>query len=282
MNHQFDTQNRPVPPHHSKVHASKRAGTAHIDGIEASPGSLLVSTLGSAAVAGAILVFAWLPAEYGIDPTGVGRILGLTKMGEIKQQLYAEAAIEDAVAAGKAASTTVLSNSSDTQLSSRLEAIEKQLATIAVMLKARPQARVTEPVVTASPASTSPIETQTAAAPVPTPAPAPSEPVPAEWRDEVSYTLAPGQGVEVKLVMAEGAVAEFEWTANGAVLNHDTHGDGGGQNVMYERGRSVPEQRGQLTAAFTGNHGWFWRNRTDQPVTFDLRTRGEYSRMVAP
>jgi len=25
-----------------------------------------------------------LPAEYGIDPTGVGRLLGLTRMGEMK------------------------------------------------------------------------------------------------------------------------------------------------------------------------------------------------------
>ena len=35
----------------------------------------------------ALLVTMVLPAEYGIDPTGVGRVLGLTEMGEIKQQL---------------------------------------------------------------------------------------------------------------------------------------------------------------------------------------------------
>ena len=32
-----------------------------------------------------------LPAEYNIDPTGVGRALGLTQMGEIKTQLAREA-----------------------------------------------------------------------------------------------------------------------------------------------------------------------------------------------
>ena len=82
--------------------------------------------------------------------------------------------------------------------------------------------------------------------------------------------------------MEEGAAAEFEWTANGAVLNYDTHGDGGGQNVSYEQGRGVPDQEGELVAAFTGNHGWFWRNRTDAPVTFTLRTRGDYVEMRAP
>ena len=39
----------------------------------------------------AIGVMVYLPAEYGVDPTGVGSILGLTEMGEIKQQLEAEA-----------------------------------------------------------------------------------------------------------------------------------------------------------------------------------------------
>lgn len=38
-----------------------------------------------------IAVTAYLPAEYGIDPTGIGRVTGLTEMGEIKVQLAAEA-----------------------------------------------------------------------------------------------------------------------------------------------------------------------------------------------
>ncbi len=39
----------------------------------------------------AILVTFYLPAEHAIDPTGVGRVLGLTEMGEIKVQLAEEA-----------------------------------------------------------------------------------------------------------------------------------------------------------------------------------------------
>lgn len=48
-------------------------------------------------VAAALLVSVVLPAEYGIDPTRVGRMLGLTQMGEIKMRLAREAA-EDAAA----------------------------------------------------------------------------------------------------------------------------------------------------------------------------------------
>ena len=248
----------------------------HIHGVKATPRGLIRATLGSMAAALAILVLFWLPAEYGVDPTGLGRVMGLTQMGEIKQQLYAEAADEDAVLAAQAAAERV---SADPALLARLDRMESQIAGIAAVIGTEPPslgAAVDPAPVPAQPAA--PAEVAPAPAVV---APAP-EPVLPQWRDEVSYTLAPTEGIEVKLVMSEGARAEFEWTANGAVLNFDTHGDGGGQSVTYEQGRGVPDQSGELVAAFDGNHGWFWRNRTDAPVTFTLRTRGEYNRMIAP
>ncbi len=56
-----------------------------------SSSQLLRSTVVAAIGAVAILVTVVLPAEYGIDPTGAGRVLGLTEMGEIKQDLESEA-----------------------------------------------------------------------------------------------------------------------------------------------------------------------------------------------
>lgn len=56
-----------------------------------SSAQLLRSTVIAAVSAAAILVTVILPAEYGIDPTGAGRVLGLTEMGEIKQELADEA-----------------------------------------------------------------------------------------------------------------------------------------------------------------------------------------------
>ena len=52
---------------------------------------LLRSTAVAALIAAVLLVTAVLPAEYGIDPTGIGRALGLTQVGEIKASLAAEA-----------------------------------------------------------------------------------------------------------------------------------------------------------------------------------------------
>lgn len=57
---------------------------------------LLRATAISAAVAAALLVTVVLPAEYAIDPTGIGATLGFTEMGEIKEQLAQEAAADDA------------------------------------------------------------------------------------------------------------------------------------------------------------------------------------------
>lgn len=49
--------------------------------------STILASIGAAVIA----VTVYLPAEYAIDPTGIGRVIGLTEMGEIKVQLAAEA-----------------------------------------------------------------------------------------------------------------------------------------------------------------------------------------------
>lgn len=175
---------------------------------------LLRSTLIALATATVILVTAVLPAEYAIDPTGIGRVLGLTQMGEIKMQLAEEAAQDRAV-----------------------------------------------------------VEAET---PLTEPADAPV--VVADARtDEISVTLAPGEGAEVKLTMQEGARTRYEWSVAGGVVNYDLHGDGRGNSTSYQQGRGVPGHSGELEAAFDGNHGWFWRNRGTSEVTVTLRVVGAHT-----
>lgn len=96
------------------------------------------------------------------------------------------------------------------------------------------------------------------------------------WKDKTMLALKPGQGAEVKLVMAKGQTAQFQWTAKGGVVNYDKHGDGNGKSTSYKKGRGVASDEGNLVAAFTGNHGWFFRNRNDNTVMVILRTSGEY------
>lgn len=56
-----------------------------------STAQLVKSTIIAVVAAAVILVTVVLPAEYSIDPTGIGRALQLTQMGEIKKQLAIEA-----------------------------------------------------------------------------------------------------------------------------------------------------------------------------------------------
>ena len=229
---------------------------------------LIRSTILAILSAIAILVVLVLPAEYGVDPTGLGRTLGLTQIGELKVQLAREAEQDRQTAAVTGTSplevtTPVEAERPDAvaQKEPRVTTSDDQPDDIAAVIETRtPQPA---PEVAVEPAETAPVA---------------AEPV-SEWRDEITITLSPGQGIEYKLVMNAEAEAEYHWTANGSVLNFDTHGDGGGNSVSYEKGRGVAEDEGVIKAAFDGNHGWFWRNRTDSDVVLTLRTKGNYSEL---
>ena len=185
---------------------------------------LLKSTAIAAGAAVAILVTVVMPAEYGVDPTGVGGVIGLTEKGEIKTQLAEEAELD----------RQMQQPAADEQSSLLDDLLGLFIGTA--------HAQEAE-----------------------------------SWTDEFSFTLEPGEGIEWKLVMEEGATAEYAWAAEGGVVNYDLHGAGGGQSVSYEDGRGQTSDKGTITAAFTGNHGWFWRNRDSQDVTITVYLRGDYS-----
>ena len=169
-----------------------------------STGRLLKSTGLAALIASALLVTTVLPAEYGVDPTGVGSLLGLTEMGRIKMQLAEEAKAD---AGG---------------------------ADAAPQGGAQPSASVAPSGVQAP----TDVEAGALSGSAPQSPPASSAPEESTWADTTTITLAPDDGYEVKL-----------------------------------------RQEGELTAAFAGSHGWFWRNRSGQTVTVTLRTSGDYTDM---
>ena len=86
---------------------------------------LLGATTFAVAVSAVILTSVVLPSEYAIDPTGIGRALNLTQMGEIKLQLAEEAAMD---AAAPAVPTTV------TQLTAAPSIVEGQSETMQLTL----------------------------------------------------------------------------------------------------------------------------------------------------
>lgn len=100
------------------------------------------------------------------------------------------------------------------------------------------------------------------------------------WRDSMTVTLQPSQGIEVKMSMRTAEKAFFDWTTDGGEVYFNMHGEPPNAPKdyaahRYGKGTSTAES-GELVAAFDGVHGWFWRNRTDQPITITLKTGGEY------
>jgi hypothetical protein len=172
---------------------------------------LLRATAIAAISAGAILATVVLPSEYAIDPTGIGRTLGLTQMGEIKMQLAKEAAADSATNA----------------------AANQQLVSAPVPVSA---------------GQTAPAEDGLTRS------------------DVTTVTLAPGEGAEIKVAMANGARLDFAWSVEGGHVNFDTHADAPGISYHgYGKGKESTGENGTLVAAFDGNHDWFWRNRSGEP-----------------
>jgi hypothetical protein len=79
-----------------------------------SPQRLRRWTIIAAAGAALVVVAAVLPAERAIDPTGIGRLIGLTQMGEIKVALAQEVAEHEAEeAAARADSAAAAKRAAD-------------------------------------------------------------------------------------------------------------------------------------------------------------------------
>ena len=99
-------------------------------------------------------------------------------------------------------------------------------------------------------------------------------------RDTVDFVLAPREGIEYKYRLEKGEVLLYSWKATAAV-NFEFHAepDGGprGYAQTYEKKDATGAASGTLTAPFSGIHGWFWENTTDQPVTLTLQSSGFYN-----
>lgn len=185
--------------------------------------------LAAAAVAGVLLVTAVLPAEYGIDPTGIGRALGLTALHHPAP--VATAAAAPAVPAPSKPGSTVHAKG------------EERTLTIA------------------------------------------SSQATAYRADVLEIVLPPKKGLEVKTTLAKGATLIYSWsTKGGEIVNHDFHGEpvnaGNDEFESFILEKGVKESRGSLIAPFSGIHGWYWKNLSDQPVTIVLNASGFYSDII--
>lgn len=100
--------------------------------------------------------------------------------------------------------------------------------------------------------------------------------------ETVTVTLAPGKGAELQAELDAGQGMVFHWSASADVAM-DLHGERtGSQNeyTSYDIEAGQRQGAGTFVAPFAGTHGWFWKNRSKQPVMVTLTLTGFHKRLV--
>ena len=97
--------------------------------------------------------------------------------------------------------------------------------------------------------------------------------------ETVEFKIGPREGIEYKYRLDNGEALLYSWKAT-APVNVEFHAepDGGpaGYAQTYEKIQGT-EASGTLTAPFSGIHGWYWENTTNQEITVTLTSAGYYN-----
>ncbi len=179
---------------------------------QSSTQSLIWSCIISVFIAIIILLVAVFPAEYNIDPTGLGEKMGLTVLSNTTNKTTDATVIT--------CPETVVSENNQAKKSN--------------------------------------------------------------WQDTVSITVPARKGLEYKFHIEKDEVLDFIWTTDGGKIYFDFHGEPEGSTNGYFKSFKVDtlnQSSGSLQVPFTGVHGWYWENKSNQPVTLILKTRGNYKKI---
>jgi len=99
--------------------------------------------------------------------------------------------------------------------------------------------------------------------------------------DEITWELAPGEGLEYKYRLEEGDMMFYSWEA-AAPVRAEMHAEADGQEEgtaeFFDVIESAQDAHGMFTAPFPGIHGWYWLNLSEtETVSLTLRSSGNYS-----
>ena len=193
---------------------------------------LLAATGAAAAAAALLLVVAVLPAEYGIDPTGIGNRLGLLALARTAAPPPRSSMDGAGVDALRAQAVAVFGAQTGQGFD----------ASAAVRHAAAPKT------------------------------------------EAMTVMVPPGLGVEVKAMLAAGDSLVYHWSATGDV-SVDMHGERPGAKdefTSYLVDGARHEDAGSFTAPFAGVHGWYWLNKSRQPIDVTVTVTGFQTKLYVP
>jgi len=101
-----------------------------------------------------------------------------------------------------------------------------------------------------------------------------------EFKTEtVDVLIDTGAQVEFKAIMERGEVLLYSWEADGELYyDFHAHQENGNPNfwTRYSEGEGTTD-KGSIVAPYQGEHGWYWLNISEKPVTVKLKVAGYYS-----
>ena len=180
-----------------------------------------------------LLVTTILPAEYGIDPTGIGGALGLTALNAPAGRTLE---ITDVIGGNEEVRTVEIPDYGD---------------------------------------------------PVPLPNPAVHQDQEAEGppKTRTMAIMIPAESeTEIKMVLSEGKMILYSWSVDRGDIYSDFHGHDPAVSaeffVRYREHQEGSGGSGSLVAPFDGEHGWYWLNYNEYPVTVTLTFTGYFDDVI--
>lgn len=217
--------------------------------------SLIIASAVATVIAGFVLIIFVLPAEYDIDPTGLGKKMGLTVLAASTAESNQAQAIAIPIQPQPVTALTCPDQKNEIILAQ----------TTATIAKSEPEPAAKAEIKAKKETENSPQNIAAVQAP--------------QWQDTVKIIIPPKQGLEYKFHLQKGASLEYAWASDGTKLYFDFHGEPKGDKTGYFKSFKESTDRqssGALIAPFEGSHGWYWENSTRAPVTVILNTKGSY------
>ncbi|MGI9271915.1 MAG: hypothetical protein ACR2QT_09075 [Woeseiaceae bacterium] len=105
-----------------------------------------------------------------------------------------------------------------------------------------------------------------------------------ELKTEVlEITLELDAVTEYKALMKQGDSITYRWSTDGGDAYYDFHAHdvafGDEFFTRYAEGEGS-SSGGSIVAAYDGQHGWFWLNISDAPITITLEVMGFYDEII--
>ncbi len=204
---------------------------------------LLKATALAIAVAAGLLVTTVLPAEYGIDPTGIGARLGLDALGESAEAADAAppptASTGSVTADGAAANAVLATKAAEAFGANAGQSFDAKAVSLGTTAYRRDALTVT---------------------------------LPPGKGAEVKALLKAGDGMVFRWT-ASGDVALDMHGERTGIKNAWT---------SYAVEIAQREGAGTFVAPFDGSHGWYWQNRGTEPVTVEIEATGFQEKLYQP